>query len=185
MSQPESELLLWHPPGRRLSPRIAALARRVQLLGGATAMAEWGPQQPGVRVAYVNDEKHDLWWEFSLWASFRWQAHLQGLTSDSFRRRLRHVATGLNLDPLLDQRVEDLTVAELTRANLAVALLPRPNLLIWEEPLCRLAPDEAEYVADFVRQQVATEGLTVIAVGTRLAEAASLLPRVGKTLIAR
>jgi ABC-type Mn2+/Zn2+ transport system ATPase subunit len=64
----------------------------------------------------------------------------------------------------MSQRVEALSTGERARANLAVALLPQPDLLVWEEPFRTLPGPEWMQLCRTVRRLCRTDGLTVIMV---------------------
>lgn len=161
------ELTLWSPSGRKTSRDSLKLAALVRELGAHDAAARWRESTPHLDLAHVHGERHDLWWEFALSASFRWQSHLSRLTPEFCQGRIRKLTWGLGLERLLEQPVQVLTPAERVRANLAVALLPQPDLLLWEEPFCQVAQQDAAWLSDFVRSLVRTEGLSVVAVATR------------------
>jgi ABC-2 type transport system ATP-binding protein len=156
-------MVVWNPPGRTPLPNLTDLLAEARRLGGASALTEYWQEQP-CRSAYVHGERHDLWWEFALSASFRWQAHIWRLAPEDARRRTYRLALALGLLTLLDRPVEGLTPAQRARANLAVALLPKPDLLVWEEPFCHLAGADCARAGRLVRQLNRTEGLTVVAV---------------------
>lgn len=95
-----------------------------------------------MKIAQLHGERHDLWWEFPLIASFRWQAYLHNLEEALWQRRLAHLATALGLRCRLDCPVGELSPSERAQANLALALLPRPDVLVWQEPPTCLSPAE-------------------------------------------
>jgi ABC-type taurine transport system ATPase subunit len=160
---------IWAPPGQRPGDDVLALAAEAGALGGARALARW-LGAPGVApgstdaVAYVHGERHDLWWEFQLSASFRWQAHIHRMNPAFAAQRLTRLAGYFGLTDLMTRRVESLSPGELARANLAVALLPQPHLLVWEEPFRSLPGPDWMQLCRSVRRLCRTEGLTVIMV---------------------
>ncbi|MBY6276383.1 hypothetical protein [Symbiobacterium thermophilum] len=123
-------------------------------LGGRAALQAWAPSAgqavspagTGVTpdsVAYVHGGRHDLWWEFTLEASFRWQAHLCRLRPDVYQRRLHRLTCALGLEGVLQREVASLTHGTRALADLAVALLQEPRLLLWEEPFYYMSQEEA------------------------------------------
>lgn len=156
------DVAIWTPPGRKPSTQTLSLAEAARIRGVAAALAI--PDHSGRRIAHVHGERYDLWWEFSLAHSFRWQAHVNGQEPESYRQRVADLCHALNLTDLLSLRGEELTPAERARANLAAALLSRPNLLIWEEPFRLLDGADRVAACQLLRVLGALEGLTVIAV---------------------
>jgi ABC-type Na+ transport system ATPase subunit NatA len=112
-----------------------------------------------MKIAQLHGERHDLWWEFPLIASFRWQAYIHDLEEALWHRRLARLATALGLRSLLDCQVDELSPSERARANLALALLPRPDLLVWRSPPTCLSPAEWGQVHRLLRRR---RGLHVI-----------------------
>lgn len=152
---------IWTPPGQQPGAGVLALAAEAGAMGGARALERF---EADAVVGYAHGERHDLWWEFQLSASFRWQAHIHRMNPAFARQRLTRLAGLFNLTDLLNRRVESLSAGELARANLAVALLPQPDLLIWEEPFRTLPGQEWLQLCRTVRRLCRTDGLTVIMV---------------------
>lgn len=155
------EVAIWTPPGRRPSAQTLALADMARELGGAAALSRYTGDR---RTAYIHGERHDLWWEFALEHSFRWQGHVNGMAPDLVRQRMRDLCDALRLTPLLRQRGEELQPGERARADLAAALLPKPQVLLWEEPYRLLRGEDRRIADQLLRMLGALEGLTVIAV---------------------
>lgn len=147
---------LWHPAGRQLPEQTLTLARLLSDHTPAAALAAWRPAWPEVQAVHVHGDRHDLWWEFALSASFRWQAHVYRLNPAFAAQRLDKLTKLFDLAPLLNVRVEELSPAQQARANLAVALLPQPDILLWEEP------SATAQVTRALRHLCQAEGLTVL-----------------------
>jgi ABC-type uncharacterized transport system ATPase subunit len=139
-------------------PHLQEIGRAAREEGGRKALAA----VTRGRVAYVHGERHDLWWEFSLEASFRWQAHLHRLRHEVYQQRLHRLTRALGLDGLLSREVASLTHAGRALADLAAALLAQPDLLIWEEPFYLLGQADAARAAALVRE-LHREGMAVVA----------------------
>ncbi len=65
--------------------------------------------------------------------------------------RIRRVASGLNLTPLLEQCWGSLSGGERTRAGLALILLQEPGLLLLDEPTNHLDMAAMEWLAEYIR----------------------------------
>lgn len=123
-------------------------------------------------MAYVHGARHNLWWEFRLRDSFCWQALVTGLPPGAWEGRMGRLAGALGIRHLLDRRVEELAPAERALADLAVALLPQPKVLVWEEPFALLGPGDRKRAARLVRSLQFTQGLVLAVVGPVPAELA-------------
>lgn len=148
---------------------LAELAARALAGGGRAALSTWlqsgsaaGFTAPG-SVAYVHGERHDLWWEFTLEASFRWQAHLCRLRPEVYQQRLSRLTRALGLEGLLGREVAGLTHGTRALADLAVALLPYPRLLLWEEPFYLMSQAEAACAVRLLEAQHAG-GMSLVTV---------------------
>jgi|GEM_PF-3205114 len=150
-------------PQNQLEPALINLVASWRQTGHPVPLEVWQAALPHRRIAWVDGRCHDLWWEFALKHSFRWQGHVAGLSAAECAIRTRELARRFRLMGLMDQRVEDLTCAERARADLAAALLARPDLLIWEEPFALLSMVERRLVAEEVKDLVLNHGLTVVA----------------------
>lgn len=149
------------------STQMAPLEEVARQAGGAGALRWLREACPEVRVAYLHGDRHDLFWEFRLIDSLRWQAHLSGLSPALFQPRCQQLAKGLGLSGLLDRQVEELTPSQRARADLAAALLPGPDVLIWEEPFLLLSPADQIRVASVIRHHCFAAGLSVLAIATK------------------
>lgn len=113
------------------------------------------------QVIRVDGSGRGLWWEFPLACSFQWQAHVWRLPPDLSRRRALRLARALGLSALLPRRVADLTPEERALADLAVALLPRPDVLVWAGLHRYLSAPALARAWRLVRRLQAADGLTV------------------------
>ena len=153
---------LWHPTGQPLPQHALALANLLTSNSPADALAMWQPEWPGVQAAHVQGARHDLWWEFALSSSFRWQVHVHRLNPAFATQRLDKLTRLFGLSPVLNVRVEDLSLAEQARADLAVKLLTQPDVLVWTEPFVNLHGLDRLQVSRSVWHLCQTEGLTVL-----------------------
>lgn len=161
------QVSIWHPSDVKQGARAESLTECAQRAGGAAVLQLWRQMHPGARLAHVDGQRHDLWWEFALGDSFRWQNHLYRLPPGLFRRRFRLLADALNLSGLMQESAAALTPSQRAAANLAVALLPGPEGLVWEEPFLELERADRERAVRLVRRLCASEGLTVLALAAR------------------
>lgn len=114
------------------------------------------------RSVRLSGARCDLWWEFALVDSFRWEALIQGLADAPFQSRLCQVTEALDMAGLLHLPVEALTPAQRARASLGAALLVRPSLLIWEEPFAQIEPRERPALIRAIRQLMGPGGGPVL-----------------------
>lgn len=158
-------MVIWRSPEARhdwnQEPHLTALANQALQLGGQRALSRWQPAP--AEVAYVHGERHDLWWEFNLESSFRWQAHVHRIRPEIYQQRLHRLTRALGLEGMLAREVASLTHGTRALADLAVALLPNPALLLWEEPFYLLSQPEAALAVRLVQEQHAA-GMALVAI---------------------
>lgn len=161
------QLILWNRFGRLTRSDLEALARGTAAIGGHRALPHWLAERGGaVSVAHVHGERHSLWWEFPLAASLRWQADFCGLPPEVARERIDHLSQALGLKGVLRREVASLTHPARALADLAVALLPHPDVLLWEEPFYLLGQADANRAVRLVREMVAG-GMCLVAVAAQ------------------
>jgi len=150
--------VIWCPVD--IQSEMESLAKGVAAMGGRRALASM--DSANLSVVHVHGERHDLWWEFTLEASFKWQAHLHRMRPDRYNRRLHRLTRALALEGLLQREVATLTHETRALADLAVALLPEPEILVWEEPFYLMGQEGAGRAARLVRD-LHREGMSLIA----------------------
>jgi ABC-type Mn2+/Zn2+ transport system ATPase subunit len=158
----ERTIAIWTPRGRQPQSLVTLLAETARREGGLAAITRWREALEGQRVAYVHGARHDLWWEFDLASSFQWQAQIHRIAPDSYRRRLQALTSGLEIGHLLTCAAAELTPAQRALADLAVNLLHRPRLLVWDEPFALLDGTDRVRACEVVNVLTAVEGLTVV-----------------------
>jgi putative ABC transport system ATP-binding protein len=72
---------------------------------------------------------------------------------------------------LVDREDDRLSVGQQQRANIARALMARPEVLLMDEPTSALDPETADRLTETIRHLSTERGLTVVMVTHRLAEA--------------
>jgi branched-chain amino acid transport system ATP-binding protein len=88
-------------------------------------------------------------------------AHLHEPNRRKALQAAEQIAAQVGLTPMLDRAAADLTVAGRKRLEMARALATRPKLLLLDEVLAGLNPNEIQEVIPVVRQIVAS-GVTVL-----------------------
>ena len=86
--------------------------------------------------------------------------HLYGL--DRVPERIREVARGLEIEPLLGRRTGNLSAGQKTRVALAKALLNEPRLLLLDEPLMGLSPAIEARLARAIKEVNRQTGITIL-----------------------
>ena len=95
-------------------------------------------------------------------------AHLYRLRDVT--RRIRELATELDLTEVIDRPYGKLSAGQKTRVALAKSLLNAPEILLLDEPTASLDPDTADYVRGYLENYQRTSGATILLASHNMAE---------------
>ena len=113
-------------------------------------------------IGVVFGQRTQLWWDLPVVESFDLLRHIYKVGAGAYRRRLEELVGVLEIGPLLDVPVRQLSLGQRMRCDLAAALLHDPALLFLDEPTIGLDAVSKLAVRDFVRRLNRERGTTVI-----------------------
>jgi ABC-2 type transport system ATP-binding protein len=120
------------------------------------------------RIAHVGDigvvfgHRTQLWWDLPVVESFELLRDIYRLPAERYARTRDAMIALLDLEPLLDVPVRQLSLGQRMRCDLAAALLHAPAILFLDEPTIGLDAVSKLAVRDFVKQLNREHGVTVI-----------------------
>jgi ABC-2 type transport system ATP-binding protein len=82
------------------------------------------------------------------------------------------------LEKLLNQQLQELSSGQLTRVNLAKALINFPKILLLDEPTASLDPEAASYIRHFLLKQRQQFKVSIIFTSHNMAEVEEVCDRV-------
>jgi ABC-2 type transport system ATP-binding protein len=129
------------------------------------------------RIGVVFGNRSLLWWDLPLGQSFDLLRHLYRVPASEHRRRLAELADVLELGPLLDRPVRQLSLGQRMRGELTAALLHAPELLFLDEPTVGLDIVSRARVREFLLRLNRERGVTVLLTTHDLADIERLCPR--------
>ena len=100
--------------------------------------------------------------------NLRVYGHLYNVSRTS--ERIAELATGLDLEALLDRPAGQLSAGQKTRVALAKSLINRPELLLLDEPTASLDPDTGDLVRGWLERYRAETGCTILLASHNMAE---------------
>jgi ABC-2 type transport system ATP-binding protein len=164
---PDGELMGYiGPNGAGKSTTIRILAGIMRPSSGsveANGRVPWLDRVAHVRkVGVVFGQRTQLWWDLPVRESFDLVAAIYGLEAATARASFKELDAALDLDPLLDTPVRQLSLGQRMRCELAAALLPRPDTLFLDEPTIGLDAPSKLAVRDFVARINRERGVTTI-----------------------
>jgi ABC-2 type transport system ATP-binding protein len=120
------------------------------------------------RVAHVSHigvvfgQKTQLWWDLPVIESFDLLSDIYRVPPHAYRRARDELVSLLELSPLLDVPVRQLSLGQRMRCDLAASLLHAPDIVFLDEPTIGLDAVSKLAVRDFVRVLNRSRGVTVI-----------------------
>lgn len=130
------------------------------------------------RIGVVFGQRTELWWDHSVEASFEWKRVVWGIPQDHYAAALSRLRPLLDLDPFLHTAARELSLGQRMRADLAMALLHQPELLLLDEPTLGLDVLAKRHVLEFVRELNREAGVTVIVTSHDMSDLEQLAGRI-------
>ena len=117
-------------------------------------------------------ENAPLYKELTVFEYLRFIGEIFSLGKKEFARAFEEVCAGLELQPVLGQKIQTLSKGYTRRTGIAAAMLHRPRLLVLDEPTEGLDPNQKTAVRKYLRR-CAEKALVLIS--THLLEEAEML----------
>ena len=130
------------------------------------------------RITLVMGQKQQLLWDLPARDTFELNRALYDLDREEHRRTMEELVGLLELGPLLDRPVRNLSLGERMKCELVAALLHRPSVLFLDEPTIGLDVRMQVAVRDFIARWNERTGATVLLTSHYMADIAALCPRV-------
>ena len=123
----------------------------------------WDSRVQTVRhIGVVFGQRTQLWWDLPVIESFELLRDIYRVEPAAYRRSRDELVGLLDLSPLLDTPVRQLSLGQRMRCDLAAALLHEPRILYLDEPTIGLDAVSKLAVREFVRTLNGRRGVTVI-----------------------
>jgi ABC-2 type transport system ATP-binding protein len=130
------------------------------------------------RIGVVFGQRTELWWDHPVAASFEWKRVVWDIDRARYEQMLGTVRELLGLDEFLQTTVAQLSLGQRMRADLALALLHEPELLLLDEPTLGLDVLARRRVLRFLKEINAERGITVIVTSHDMVELEQLAGRI-------
>lgn len=86
------------------------------------------------KIGVVFGQRTELWWDQPVAATFEWKRVVWDIPSERFERMLGLVKELLGLNEFFNSLARELSLGQRMRADLALALMPEPDILFLDEP---------------------------------------------------
>src|SRR5579884_1755223 len=154
------------PNGARKSTTVKILAGILVPDSGhckVLGRVPWKERIAHVRqIGVVFGQRTQLWWDLPVIESFDLLRDIYRVPKADYARTREELIALLNLQPLLDVPVRQLSLGQRMRCDLAASLLHAPPLLFLDEPTIGLDAVSKLAVRDFVKRLNRERGVTVI-----------------------
>lgn len=170
------------PNGAGKSTTIKMLTGILNPSGGRVRVAGIDPTRERARLArrigVVFGQRTTLWWDLPLRDSYQLVRRMYRIEDARYARNLAACVDLLDLGPLLDVPVRQLSLGQRMRGDIAAALLHDPEVLYLDEPTIGLDVVSKAKVRDFLRTVNAERGTTVLLTTHDLTDIETLCSRV-------
>ena len=126
-------------------------------------------------IGLATAEERSFYWRLTSEQNLIFFARLYGIDDKSARRRINELFEELNLQELAKRRFSELSTGNKQRLAVARALLPKPPILLLDEPTRSLDPLAASNMRDLI---TSLKGVSVLLTSHNLAEIEELCSRV-------
>lgn len=142
-----------------MSGILSPTSGRCEIMG----RVPWKDRREHVRrIGVVFGQRTQLWWDLPVIESFELLREIYDVPPAAYRSTLDELVSVLDLSPLLDVPVRQLSLGQRMRCDLAAALIHLPSILFLDEPTIGLDAVSKLAVRDFVQRANRERGVTVI-----------------------
>lgn len=114
------------------------------------------------RIAAVFGQRTELWWDHPVAASFAWKRVVWNVPRERYERSLAFVRELLELGEIWQTLARELSLGQRMRADLGMALVHDPELLLLDEPTLGLDVLAKQRMLGAIRDLNAERGVTVM-----------------------
>jgi ABC-2 type transport system ATP-binding protein len=130
------------------------------------------------QITLVMGNRNQLQWDIPCIDSFELNRAVYRIPRPQFRQTLDELVAMLDLAPLLNKPVRNLSLGERMKCEIAGALLHRPRVLFLDEPTIGLDVTMQRRIREFVREYNRLSGATVLLTSHYMADVEALCKRV-------
>ncbi len=160
---------------KMLSGLLHPTAGRAQVLGHVPARRERAFLR---RITLVMGQRNQLLWDIPVIDSFERNRVVYRVPAAEYRRTLDELTELLDLAPLLERPVRNLSLGERMKCEIAVALLHRPQVLFLDEPTIGLDVTMQRRIRAFLAEYNRAHHTTVLLTSHYMADVQALCKRV-------
>src|SRR5258708_14037257 len=130
------------------------------------------------RIGVVFGQRTELWWDHPIAATFEWKRVVWDIPRPRYERMLGLVRELLALDDIFHTMARELSLGQRMRADIALALVHEPELLLLDEPTLGLDVLARRQILGFIRELNRERGVSVVVTSHDMAELQQLAGRI-------
>lgn len=130
------------------------------------------------RIGVVFGQRTELWHDHPVRASFDWKRVVWDVPAERYERMLGELRELLDLDEILPALARELSLGQRMRAELALALLHEPELLLLDEPTIGLDVLGKRRILAFVKELHRFRDVTVLVTSHDMSDLEQLAERI-------
>ncbi|WP_083749572.1 ATP-binding cassette domain-containing protein [Frankia sp. CcI49] len=130
------------------------------------------------QIGVVFGQRSQLWWDLPVWESLRILAAIHALPAARRRARTDELVERLEMAEFWSVPVRQLSLGQRMRAEIAAALLHSPRLVILDEPTIGLDVLSKQRLREFLVEERAAYGTTLLLTTHDMGDVARLCERV-------
>jgi ABC-2 type transport system ATP-binding protein len=170
------------PNGAGKSTTIKLLSGLLAPDGGRVRALGMDPVRDRVRyvgrVGVVFGQRTELWWDHPIAATFEWKRVVWNISRPRYEHMLGLVRELLGLDDIFHTLARELSLGQRMRADLALALLHEPEILLLDEPTLGLDVLARRRILAFIQELNRERGVSVLVTSHDMAELEQLAGRI-------
>ena len=170
-------------------PNGAGKSTTIKLLAGILAPEEGSVRVLGLdpvkdrrqhvsRIGVVFGQRTELWHDHPVGSSYEWKRVVWNIARTDYERMLGVVTELLDLADILPALTRELSLGQRMRAELGLALLHEPEVLLLDEPTIGLDVLGKRRILQFVRELKASQRVTTVVTSHDMADLEVLAERV-------
>jgi ABC-2 type transport system ATP-binding protein len=170
------------PNGAGKTTTLKMLAGLLYPTSGRVVVAGFDPWSGGRefkrRITLVLGNRQQLVWDLPPEETFQLNRAIYDIADADYKARLAELVALLEIGPLLERPVRQLSLGERMKCELAAALLHRPPILFLDEPTLGLDVTAQEAIRSFLTEYRDRHGATVLLTSHYMQDVTALASRV-------
>jgi ABC-2 type transport system ATP-binding protein len=130
------------------------------------------------KISLVMGQKNQLWWDLPAADSFLLLKEIYEVENGVYQSRLSELTELLEIGPILNTQVRNLSLGERMKCEMAAALLYAPQVVFLDEPTIGLDVVSQQRIREFLKTYQKREGSTILLTSHYMRDIQELCDRV-------